>query len=72
MLLLPMDDLLAITRELSNVGFFKSGLDRCLRRHGASNLTGIAVAAPLMMKDTSGWKAVGIGRAIFWWLRPEI
>jgi transposase InsO family protein len=38
MLLLPLDDLLAITREFINVDVSRSGLDRCLRRHGVSNL----------------------------------
>jgi hypothetical protein len=38
MLLLPLDDLLAITREFVNADVSRSGLDRCLRRHGVSNL----------------------------------
>ena len=37
-LLLPIDDLLVITREFVNPGASRSGLDRCLRRHGVSNL----------------------------------
>ncbi len=37
-LLLPLDDLLAVTREFINVAASRSALDRCLRRHGLSNL----------------------------------
>ena len=36
--LLPLDDLLAVTREFINPNVSRSGLDRCLRRHGVSNL----------------------------------
>ena len=37
-LLLPLDDLVAVTRELIHPGATRSGIDRCLRRHGLSNL----------------------------------
>ncbi|OLH89871.1 transposase, partial [Xanthomonas oryzae pv. oryzae] len=37
-LLLPLDDLLAVTREFICADVSRSGLDRCLRRHGAGNL----------------------------------
>ena len=37
-LLLPLDDLLAVTREFLCPTVSRSGLDRCLRRHGAGNL----------------------------------
>ena len=37
-LLLPLDDLLAVTREFINAAVSRSGLDRCLRRHGVSDL----------------------------------
>ncbi len=37
-LLLPLDDLLAVTREFLNPDVSRSGLDRCLRRHGVSHL----------------------------------
>ena len=37
-LLLPIDDLLVITREFVNPGASRSGLDRCRRRRGVSNL----------------------------------
>ena len=35
---LALDDLLAVTREFLNPDVSRSGLDRCLRRHGVSNL----------------------------------
>lgn len=37
-LLLPLDDLLAVTREFLCAQASRSGLDRCLRRHGVGNL----------------------------------
>ncbi len=37
-LLLPLDDLLAITHEFIHPTLSRSALDRCLRRHGVSNL----------------------------------
>ena len=37
-LLLPLDDLLVVTREFINPDVSRSGLDRCLRRHGVSDL----------------------------------
>ncbi|ROQ90123.1 IS481 family transposase [Desulfosoma caldarium] len=37
-LLLPLDDLLAVTREFINPKVSRSGLHRCLRRHGVANL----------------------------------
>jgi transposase-like protein len=37
-LLLPLDDLLAVTREFINQKVSRSGLDRCLRRYGVANL----------------------------------
>jgi transposase InsO family protein len=38
MLFLPLDDLLAVTREFLCPAVSRSGLDRCLRRHGVGNL----------------------------------
>jgi len=35
---LPLDDLLAVTRGHPHPEVSRSGLDRCLRRHGVSNL----------------------------------
>ena len=46
--LLPRDDLLAVTREFLNAGVSRSGLDRCLRRHGVSDLKA------LLPRDASG------------------
>jgi len=37
-LLLPLDNLLAVTREFIHPEASRSALDRCLRRHGVSNL----------------------------------
>ncbi len=37
-LLLPLDGLLVVTREFIHPEVSRSGLDRCLRRHGVSNL----------------------------------
>lgn len=37
-LLLPTDDLLAVTREFINPAVSRAGLGRCLRRHGVSDL----------------------------------
>jgi len=37
-LMLPLDDLLVVTREFVNVRASRSALDRCLRRHGLGNL----------------------------------
>ena len=46
-LLLPLDDLLAVAREFLCKDVSRSGLDRCLRRHGVGNLNALkpAVAA---------------------------
>jgi transposase InsO family protein len=38
LILLPLDDLLVVVREFINPAVSRSGLDRCLRRHGANNL----------------------------------
>ena len=37
-LLISLDDLLAVVREFLNPHVSRSGLDRCLRRHGVGNL----------------------------------
>lgn len=44
LLLLPLDDLLVITREFVNADASRSGLDRCLRRHGVNNLRELQAA----------------------------
>lgn len=38
LLLLPLDDLLVVTHEFINDQVSRSGLNRCLRRHGVSRL----------------------------------
>lgn len=45
-LLLPLDDLLAVVLEFRNPHVSRSGLDRCLRRHGVGNLRDPKPAAP--------------------------
>jgi len=40
-LLLPLDDLLAVTHEFINAEVSRSGLARCLRRHGVSSLNAL-------------------------------
>jgi transposase InsO family protein len=47
-LLLPLDDLLAVTREFLCEKASRSGLDRCLRRHGVSNLHALKPKAPVV------------------------
>ena len=42
-LLLPTDDLLAVTREFINPAVSRAGLGRCLRRHGVSELRDLVV-----------------------------
>ena len=44
-LLLPLDDLLALTREFLCPSVSRSGLDRCLRRHGVGNLKSLLPTA---------------------------
>ena len=44
--LLPLDDLLAVCREFLNPDVSRSGLDRCLRRHGVSNLNALRPKTP--------------------------
>jgi transposase InsO family protein len=46
MLLLPLDDLLAVAREFLNPDVSRSGLDRCLRRHRVSNLNALRPKTP--------------------------
>ena len=45
-LLLPLDDLLAVVREFLCKDVSRSGLDRCLRRHGVGNLAALKPTAP--------------------------
>ena len=46
LLLLPLDDLLAVTREFICSEVSRSGLDRCLRRHGVGNLNALKPKTP--------------------------
>lgn len=45
-LLVSLDDLLAVVREFLNPKVSRSGLDRCLRRHGVGNLHDLQVKDP--------------------------
>uniref|UniRef100_UPI003AEA9EE9 IS481 family transposase n=1 Tax=Paracoccus sp. T5 TaxID=3402161 RepID=UPI003AEA9EE9 len=45
-LLLPLDDLLSVVKEFLNPHVSRSGLDRCLRRHGVGNLRALQPRAP--------------------------
>ena len=46
MLLVSLDDLLAVVREFLNPNVSRSGLDRCLRRHGVGNLRDMKTKEP--------------------------
>ncbi|WP_412507231.1 hypothetical protein [Roseovarius sp. SYSU LYC5161] len=45
-LLVSLDDLLSVVREFLNPNASRSGLDRCLRRHGVGNLRDMKAKAP--------------------------
>ena len=45
-LLLLLDDLLAVTREFLNADVFRSGLGQCLRRHSVGNLHTLTPQTP--------------------------
>ena len=45
-LLVSLDDLLAVDREFLNPNASRSGLDRCLRRHGVGNLRDFKAKTP--------------------------
>lgn len=58
MVLLPLDDLLVVVREFINPAVSRSGLDRCLRRHGVASLkqlqaeeAGVTETSPKTFKD---------------------
>lgn len=55
MLLLPLDDLLAITREFLNPDVSCCGLSRCLRRHKVGNLNTLKVR--VSVASGKGFKA---------------
>ncbi|MFT6105518.1 MAG: hypothetical protein ACJA1E_001952 [Paracoccaceae bacterium] len=50
-----MDDLLAVVREFLDPDVSRSGLDRCLRRHGVGNLRDLK--AKDARPEHSGFKA---------------
>jgi len=50
-----LDDLLAVVREFLNPDVSRSGLDRCLRRHGVGNLRDLKVKTA--RPKHSGFKA---------------
>jgi transposase-like protein len=54
-LLVSLDDLLAVVREFLNPDVSRSGLDRCLRRHGVGNLRDLKAKDP--RPKHSGFKA---------------
>ena len=51
-LLVSLDDLLAVVREFLNPEVSRSGLDRCLRRHGVGNLRDLQAKAPRPVHKT--------------------
>ena len=54
-LLVSLDGLLAVVREFLNPDVSRSGLDRCLRRHGVGNLRDLKAKEP--RPKHSGFKA---------------
>jgi len=54
-LLVSLDDLLAVVREFLNSNASRSGLDRCQRQHGVGNLRDLKARAP--QPKHSGFKA---------------
>ena len=56
-LLLPLDDLLAVTREFLCPKASRSGIDRCLRRHGVGK-TSMPSSPPRPVSPTSASRAL--------------
>ena len=56
LLLLPLDDLLVVTREFINDTVSRSGLDRCLRRHGVSRLQDLVPREDAQQAPPKGFK----------------
>ncbi len=54
-LVVSLDDLLAVVREILNPNVSRSGRDRCLRRHGVGNLRDLQAKA--VRSTHSGFKA---------------
>jgi len=61
-LLVSLDDLLAVVREFLNPHVSRSGLDRCLRRHGVGNLRDLLAKAARPKR--SGFKGSSVKRSI--------
>jgi hypothetical protein len=55
-LLLPLDDLLVVTHEFINDTVSRSGLDRCLRRHGVSRLKDLLPREEAEKTPSKGFK----------------
>lgn len=55
-LLLALDDLLVVTRAFINARVSRSGLDRCLRRHGVARLEDVRPAASESDTPPSGFR----------------
>ena len=60
-LLLPLDDLLAVTRESSISKVSRSGVDRCLHRHGVSNLKALRPEEDGTKPPVKTFKAYALG-----------
>jgi transposase InsO family protein len=56
LLLLPLDDLLVVTHEFINDTVSRSGLDRCLRRHGVSRLKDLLPREEAQKEPPKGFK----------------
>ncbi len=56
LLLLPLDDLLVVVREFLNPDVSRSGLDRCLRRHGVARLADLRPVEPVEVSAGKGFK----------------
>ena len=60
-LLLPLDDLLAVTHESIHPAVSRSGLDRCLRRHGISTLKALMPQEGGAKTPVKTFKAYALG-----------
>lgn len=61
LLLLPLDDLLVVVREFLNPDVSRSGLDRCLRRHGVSRLRDLRPVEPVEVTVGKSFKPYAPG-----------
>jgi transposase-like protein len=58
---LPLDDLLAVVHEFINPAASRSGVDRCLRRHGVSRLADLQPKEDAPKPPINGFKAYAPG-----------